>query len=124
MGGNFRVVAFFVEKYLEINLMLYLCEQKKKTNMATTSARRHNAHPVSYYWNQVKDLDNSQKLELISILAESMKPSARSEEKGDEDYSLRPYTMEEVNAMLDEAEAEIAAGKGTSNEEVMSEMDE
>ena len=91
--------------------------------MATTTARRHNAHPVSYYWNQVKDLDNSQKLELIAILAESMKPSAGSVEKGDEDYSLRPYTMEEVNAMLDEAEAEIASGRGTPDEEVMREMD-
>ena len=37
---------------------------------------------------------------------------------------LRPYTMEEVNAMLDEAEAEIAAGLGTPHEEVMREWDE
>lgn len=32
---------------------------------------------------------------------------------------LRRYTMEEVNALLDEAEAEIAAGLGTPHEEVM-----
>ena len=32
--------------------------------------------------------------------------------------------MEEVNAMLDEAEAEIAAGIGTSHDEVMREWDE
>ncbi len=29
------------------------------------------------------------------------------------------YTMEEINAMLDEAEAEIAAGKGIPHDEVM-----
>ena len=37
---------------------------------------------------------------------------------------IKPYTMEEINAMLDEAEAEIAAGKGTPHEEVMREWDE
>ena len=37
---------------------------------------------------------------------------------------LKRYTKAELNAMLDEAEAEIAAGKGTSHEEVMHEMDE
>lgn len=46
----------------------------------------------------------------------------------EEDYPLpegvKPYTIEEVNAMLDAAEAEIAAGIGTPNEEVMREMDE
>ena len=37
---------------------------------------------------------------------------------------LKRLTMEEVNAMLDEAEAEIAAGIGTSHDEVMREWDE
>ena len=43
--------------------------------------------------------------------------------KGD-DFPLKRYTKEEINAMLDEAEAEIAAGIGTSHEEVMREWDE
>ena len=37
---------------------------------------------------------------------------------------IKPYTMDEINAMLDAAEAEIAAGKGTPHEEVMREWDE
>ncbi len=41
-----------------------------------------------------------------------------------EEFPLKHYTMEEINAMLDEAEAEIAAGKGTPHEEVMREWDE
>ena len=32
---------------------------------------------------------------------------------------LKPYTMEEINAMLDEAEANFAAGKGIPHEESM-----
>jgi hypothetical protein len=46
----------------------------------------------------------------------------------EEDYplpeGLKPYTLEELHAMIDAAEAEIAAGIGTPHEEVMREMDE
>lgn len=38
--------------------------------------------------------------------------------------NLKPYTMEEINAMLDEAEADIAAGRTTPHEEVMREWEE
>lgn len=40
-----------------------------------------------------------------------------------EEEPVKPYTMEEINAMIDEAEAEIAAGLGTPHEEVMREWD-
>ena len=36
----------------------------------------------------------------------------------------RRYTKEEINAMLDEAEAEIAAGKGIPHDEAMKEWEE
>ena len=52
-------------------------------------------------------------------LGEQLIEHARSEEE-----NLKSYTMEEIDAMIDEAEAEIAAGKGTSHEEVMREWDE
>ena len=42
--------------------------------MATTTARRRTVHPMSYYREMVKDMDDSQKLELMSILIESVKP--------------------------------------------------
>jgi len=35
-----------------------------------------------------------------------------------DEENLKPYTMEELNAMLDEAEAEIAAGRTISDEDV------
>lgn len=44
--------------------------------------------------------------------------------KMEQESPVKRYTMEEINAMLDEAEAEIAAGKGTPHEEVMREWDE
>ncbi len=37
----------------------------------------------------------------------------------EEDYDLKPYTMEEINAMLDAAEADIAAGRTTPHEDSM-----
>ena len=42
----------------------------------------------------------------------------------DEEFPLKRYTKEEINAMLDAAEAEITEGKGTPHEEVMREWDE
>ena len=93
----------------------------------TTTRRRRTAHSISHYWDMVKDMDDSQKLELISLLAESVKPAkddTMSMEEMIEDYPYKRYTKAELNTMLDEAEAEIAAGKGTPHEEVMREMDE
>ena len=43
-------------------------------DMATTTAKQRTAHPMSYYREMVKDMDDSQKLELVSILIESVKP--------------------------------------------------
>ena len=42
----------------------------------------------------------------------------------EEETELRPYTMEEINAMLDEAEANFAAGKGIPDEEAWDEWEE
>ena len=41
-----------------------------------------------------------------------------------EGEEMKPYTLEEINSMLSESEAEIAAGKGISHDEVMREWDE
>jgi len=86
--------------------------------MATTTARRRTTRPMSYYWGVVKDMDDSQKLELITLLAESVKPKMTAAPP------MKRYTMDDINAMLDEAESNIAAGMGTPHEEVMREWDE
>ena len=41
-----------------------------------------------------------------------------------DDFPLKCYTKEDLNAMLDEAEADLAAGRVTPHEEVMREWDE
>ena len=41
--------------------------------MATTTTRQRASYPISHYWGLVKDMDDSQKLQLITMLAESVK---------------------------------------------------
>ena len=85
--------------------------------MATTTAKKRSTHPMSYYWNVVKDMDDSQKLELITLLAESVRPMQTAPQ-------MERYTMDDINAMLDQAEADFAAGKGIPDEEVWRKWDE
>ena len=44
--------------------------------------------------------------------------------KKKEKAPLKRYTMDEINTMLDEAEADFAAGKGIPDEEVWREFEE
>lgn len=39
-------------------------------------------------------------------------------------HSLKPYTMEEINAMIDQSERDSAAGLGQDSEEMFSELEE
>jgi hypothetical protein len=84
---------------------------------ATTTRRRHDARPRSYYQNLVKDMDESEKLELVSIIIDSLKPTVAPQ-------PLRRYTKAEMNAMLDEAEANFAAGRGIPDEEAWDDLEE
>ena len=86
--------------------------------MATTTARRRTAHPMSYYWGVVKEMDDSQKLELITLLAESVKPKITAEPP------MKRYTMDDINAMIEEAEANIAAGNVIDDEDVWRELED
>ena len=82
---------------------------------------------MSYYRNMVKDMDDSQKLELVSFIIDSMRSTKADDltmEEMLEGYPYKRYTKAELNAMLDEAEANFAAGLGIPHEEVMREMDE
>lgn len=85
--------------------------------MATT-VRQRQTRPMSYYKAMVKDMDNSQKLQLIAILAESVKLDTHNTAEMEEKDSLRPYTMEEIDTMLDEAEAAFEAGDYLTQDEV------
>lgn len=95
--------------------------------MATTTAKRRSAHPMSYYWSMVKDMDDSQKLELVTMLVNSVKPKVADDlttEEMLEGYPYKRYTKAELNAMLDEAEAEFAAGGGIDDEDAWDDLEE
>ena len=72
---------------------------------------------MSYYWGMVKDMDDSQKLELVTMLIESVKPTVAAP-------PMKRYTMDDINVMLDEAEANIAAGNVIDDEDVWRELEE
>ena len=85
--------------------------------MATTT--RHRIRPMSYYRGMVKDMDDTQKLELISILIESVKPIQTKklfdmpleEDFTDMDKELYTpeeayeLTMKDIKAIYDEKDA-------------------
>jgi hypothetical protein len=85
--------------------------------MATTTARRRTAHPMSYYRNMVKDMDDCQKLELVTMLIDSIKPIQTApladiptdEEFADMDKELYTpeeayeMTMKDIKAIYDDA---------------------
>ena len=61
-------------------------------------------------------LDNDEALTQLSSYMQRLQKKLKSE-KAEED--LRPYTMEELNARIDEAEADDAADRLVPHEEVM-----
>jgi len=95
--------------------------------MATTTARRRTAQPIARVWKLAKDLNYSEKLELVTMLIDSVKPKKADDltmEEMLEGYPYKRYTKAELNAMLDEAEAEIAAGGGIDDEDLRREDEE
>ena len=42
----------------------------------TTARRRRTSHSINHYWGMVKDMDDSQKLQLVAMLVNSVKPAS------------------------------------------------
>ena len=49
--------------------------------METTTARKRTSTPFTRAWNQAKKLDNSEKLELVAMLIDSVKPAVAEPRK-------------------------------------------
>jgi hypothetical protein len=82
---------------------------------------------MSYYRNLVKDMDDSQKLELVSIIIDSMRSAKADDltmEEMLEGYPYKRYTKDELNAMLDEAERDFEAGLGIDDDDLWKEDEE
>lgn len=72
------------------------------------------------YWGMVKDLDDSLKLELVSMLIDSVKPAVA----GNESATLKPYTIEELHQMVAEGERQFAEGHWQDSEDMFRELEE
>ena len=83
---------------------------------ATTIRRRHTSSPVTRAWNLAKDMEDSEKLELVSIIIDSMRPAMNQP-------PMKPYTMDEINAMIDQGERDIAEGRTHDFDEAMDELE-
>jgi len=80
-------------------------------------SKKHTVRPITHYWQLVKDMDNSQKLELVTMLIDSVKPiqtrlfpdMALEEDFADMDKELYTpeeayeLTMKDIKAIYDDA---------------------
>ena len=90
-----------------LSICTIFARRTKRKGIMKTATRRTTS-PVAKVWNMAKDLNGSQKLELVSIIIDSLKTTP----------PMQPYTMDEINAMLDEAEAAFEAGEFLTQDEV------
>ena len=87
------------------------------------------ATPVARAWNLAKKLDNSQKLELMAMLIESVKATSEREQAQSEvkpalaPLPMKRYTKDEINAMIDQSERDIAEGRVYDFDEAMDELE-
>ena len=81
--------------------------------------RKKTTLPLSHYWGMVKDLDDSQKLELVAMLVNSVKATHKEEV-----HSPKPYTLEELHQMVAEGELQFAEGQWQDSEEMFCELEQ
>ncbi|MBR1498676.1 MAG: hypothetical protein IJ615_03490 [Bacteroidaceae bacterium] len=87
-----------------------------------TTLGKSTALPVSHYWGMIKDLDDSQKLELVTMLVNSVKPSVAEDKETT--HSPKPYTVEELHQMIAEGELQFAKGQWQDSEEMFRELEQ
>ena len=74
------------------------------------------------YWGMVKDLDDNLKLELVSMLIDSIKPTVAKSVRGT--ATPKPYTIEELHQMVAEGECQFAEGQWQDSEDMFHELEE
>ena len=76
--------------------------------MATTTARQRTATPFTRVWNQAKKLDDSEKLQLVSMLVESVRTNV-AEPRNPRLYD--PETGEYLNDETMQLIEDVRSGK-------------
>lgn len=110
---DWNLFGDFAEKTSVSRKDVYLCSVKPKKRKDNTMSTAALQGLLEYLYGTLSP-DNM--LWVANHLIEQAKK--------EEDSELKPYTMEEINAMLDEAEANFAAGKGIPDEEAWDEWEE
>ena len=90
--------------------------------METLTKKRTAAPQISTYWDEVQkwNLNNAQRYELGLMLLGSLEPVFVEPEEN----VYRSYTREEIHAMIEESERQLAAGLYQDSEEMMRELRE
>lgn len=109
--------------------IVYLHPDNVNARRYGNNNRKKTAHvaPIIKAWNSVKGLDYSDKLELVTMIIESVQHAnddTMSMEQMLGGYPYKRYTKAELNAMLDEAEANFEAGRGIPDEEAWDDLEE
>ena len=76
--------------------------------MEETTRRRRTTTPLTKAWNQAKKLDNSEKLELVAMLIDSVKPAVAEPRKP---RLYDPETGEYLNDETMQAIEDVRSGK-------------
>ena len=90
--------------------------------METLTKKRTAAPQISTYWDEVQkwNLNNAQRYELGLMLLSSLEPVFVEPEEN----VYRSYTREEIHAMVEESERQIAAGNYITSEELFKELND
>ena len=120
---NCKFICIFARLFVSLQRAI----KKTQEDMAITTARRRTTQQIIKAWNAVNGLDYSDKLELVTMIIESVKADKAADmtmEQMLEGYPYKRYTKDELNAMLDEAEANFEAGLGIPDEEAWDDLEE
>lgn len=116
-GANLAIIIELAKKFVLNFLLKYLTLftfADENTNLSTTIIMETKAY------NGLMDfLCNALTTKELKRLSEQIAKYAKDKEE--EAELFRPYTMDEINAMLDEAEANFEAGRGIPDEEAWDE---
>ena len=89
-----------------------------------TAVHNTDTLPVSHYWGLIKGIDRSQKLELATMIMESLRDEEAADRvQKEQEEQLKPYTIEELHARIAESERQIAAGQYQDFDEAMDEIE-
>lgn len=79
---------------------------------AIVRRKQRTTYPIAHYWGLVKDLDNSQKLELVTMLIDSVRLHPATDDEDEREHGFRSLAGCWANDLVDDdMEAIIREGR-------------